>query len=76
MKIYIPGKSKCILGKLRIGANLAKMSREPKPYECSKKLMKELGRHNLENNNIFLNRHRLMIKNYNKFNKIINQHRF
>jgi len=46
VRISIPGKSKCILGKLRAGANLAKRNRGPRPYECNKKLMKGPGRHN------------------------------
>jgi hypothetical protein len=37
VRINIPGKLKCIQGKLRIGAKLAKKNREPKPYECNRK---------------------------------------
>jgi len=37
VRINIPGKLKCIQGKLRIGAKLAKKNRELKPYECNRK---------------------------------------
>jgi hypothetical protein len=76
VKISILGKLKCIQGKLKTGANLARKNKNTKPYEGIKKLMKESGKLNKENNNIFLNRHKIMIKNYNKYNNIINKDKY
>ena len=76
MKISILGKLKCIPGKLKTGANLAKKNKKSKPYEGIMKLMKESGKLNKENNNTYLNKHKIMIKNCNKFNKIIKKDRF
>lgn len=76
VKTSILGILKCILEKLKAGANLAKKNKKSKPYEGIKKLMKGLGRLNKENNNIFLNKPKLMIKNYNKFNKIIKKDKY
>ena len=76
VKINIHGKLKCIPGKLKTGANLARKNKKFKLYEGIKKLTKESGKLNKENNNTYLNKPKIMIKNYNKFNKINKKDRF